>query len=107
LLDLDRDVSDYCPLVLRYSSRLWGPKPFRFNNFWLDHPGLSKIVAPSWGSRELVGWLAVRLSEKFKRLKSELKRWNVEVFGNLEFRISQLVEHIKILDLKENRRSLL
>jgi FtsZ-binding cell division protein ZapB len=50
--------------------------------------------------------LAVRLSEKFKKLKSELKRWNVEVFGNLEFRISQLVEQIKILDLKTEERVL-
>jgi hypothetical protein len=52
---LDRDVSDHCPLVLRYSSQLWGPKPFRFNNFLLDHPGFSEIVARSWGSGELLG----------------------------------------------------
>jgi hypothetical protein len=30
---LPRDVSDHSPVVLRYSSQVWGPKPFRFNNF--------------------------------------------------------------------------
>jgi endonuclease/exonuclease/phosphatase family metal-dependent hydrolase len=30
---LTRDVSDHCPLVVRYNSLDWGPKPFRFNNF--------------------------------------------------------------------------
>jgi hypothetical protein len=32
-----RDVSDHCPLILRYDTADWGPKPFRFNNFWLKH----------------------------------------------------------------------
>jgi hypothetical protein len=30
-------VVDHCPLVLRYSSDDWGPKPFRFNNFLLQN----------------------------------------------------------------------
>ena len=32
---LPRDVSDHCSLVLRNGGWDWGPKPFRFNNFWL------------------------------------------------------------------------
>jgi hypothetical protein len=39
-----RDVSDHCPLVLKYVDDNWGPKPFRFNNFWLDHKGFNKVV---------------------------------------------------------------
>jgi hypothetical protein len=34
---LPRDVSDHCPLILKYSRDDWGPKPFRFNNFLLDN----------------------------------------------------------------------
>jgi exonuclease III len=30
---LARDVADHCPVVLKYSSFDWGPKPFRLNNF--------------------------------------------------------------------------
>lgn len=58
-----------------------GPKTFSFNNVWLDHPGFSEIVARSWGFGGSVGWMVVSLREKFKRLKFEMKRWNVEVFG--------------------------
>jgi hypothetical protein len=39
-----RDISDHCPLVLKYSDNEWGPKPFRFNHFWLDHKIFKKIV---------------------------------------------------------------
>jgi exonuclease III len=45
---LPRDVSDHCPIVLRYLAQLWGPKPFRFNNFWLDHKTLSSVVQHNW-----------------------------------------------------------
>jgi endonuclease/exonuclease/phosphatase family metal-dependent hydrolase len=34
---LPRDVSDHCPLILKRNGFDWGPKPFRFNNVWLDH----------------------------------------------------------------------
>ncbi|WJX24304.1 hypothetical protein P8452_13427 [Trifolium repens] len=30
---LARDVADHCPLVLKYNSFDWDPKPFRLNNF--------------------------------------------------------------------------
>lgn len=29
-----RDVSDHCPILLRGEPQNWGPKSFRFNNFW-------------------------------------------------------------------------
>jgi hypothetical protein len=41
---LARDVSDHCPLVVRYNSSDWGPKAFRFNNFWLHHKSFKDLV---------------------------------------------------------------
>lgn len=35
---------DHCPIILKYSSQLWGPKSFRFNNFWIEHRGLSLFI---------------------------------------------------------------
>jgi hypothetical protein len=32
---LPRDVLDHCPLVLKNGGWDWGPRLFRFNNFWL------------------------------------------------------------------------
>jgi hypothetical protein len=70
---LPRDVSDHSSVVLRYSSHLWGPKPFRFNNFWLDHKELGEVVNHSWSRSRSAKWMAVRLSAKLKTLKGDLK----------------------------------
>jgi endonuclease/exonuclease/phosphatase family metal-dependent hydrolase len=32
LWGLKRDVSDHCPILVKYDGFDWGPKPFRFNN---------------------------------------------------------------------------
>ncbi|KAK2406570.1 hypothetical protein QL285_042285 [Trifolium repens] len=45
LWGLKRDVSDHCPLIVRYEGYDWGPKPFRFNNFWLKNKDFPKVVA--------------------------------------------------------------
>jgi len=41
---LPRDVSDHCPLVLKVGGWDWGPRPFRFNNFWLENPKFKPLV---------------------------------------------------------------
>jgi hypothetical protein len=70
------DVSYLCPIVLRYSSQLWGPKPFRFNNFWIEHRGLSVVIEQSWQQQVNQTWMAPMLTEKFTILKADLKVWN-------------------------------
>lgn len=41
---LKRSLSDHCPLLISSSTQNWGPKPFRFQNMWLSHPGCLKLV---------------------------------------------------------------
>lgn len=45
--DINKDVSDYCPIVLRCAALNWGPKPFRFRNFWLKHREFEEVVKRS------------------------------------------------------------
>jgi hypothetical protein len=97
---LPRDVSDHSPVVLRYSSQIWGPKPFRFNNFWLSHRDLGEVVTRSWNRSRPPEWMAVRLSVKLKSLKDDLKVWHSQAFGRLEGRIEAQVEALKLLDLR-------
>jgi hypothetical protein len=52
---LSRDVADHCPLVLKYSSADWGPKPFRFNNFWLLCRDFKDVVKVTWESSNAEG----------------------------------------------------
>lgn len=41
---LERDFSDHCSLLLKFSNEGWGPKSFRFNNHWLNHWDFSDLV---------------------------------------------------------------
>lgn len=39
---LNQDVSDHCPIVIKNGIQNWGPKPFKFNNCWLQHTCFKK-----------------------------------------------------------------
>ncbi|MCI22282.1 transposon TX1 putative protein, partial [Trifolium medium] len=97
---LPRDVSDHCPLVLKYGDNDWGPKPFRFNNHWLEHKDFKEVVKEAWRENEVRGWMGFVLKEKLKGLKLKLKEWNKVEFGNMESRIKKLIEDIHDLDIR-------
>jgi hypothetical protein len=86
-------------LVLKYADSEWGPKPFRFNNFWLNHKKYKKIVEECWRGQEFTGWMAFVLKEKLKALKVCLKDWHKLEFGCMENRITRIVEDINELDI--------
>ncbi|GAU32090.1 hypothetical protein TSUD_152950 [Trifolium subterraneum] len=79
LWGLRRDVSDHCPIIVRYNGFDWGPKPFRFNNHWLNNKDFSKVVEGEWASFQVNGWMGF---------------------------IDALTEDIKDLDLKDEREGL-
>jgi hypothetical protein len=97
---LSRDVTDHCPLVLRYSSYDWGPKPFRFNNFWLNNNEFKELINQTWGEQRFVGWMGFVLKERLKGLKGVVKEWNGRKFGRVEMEKRRLVEEISRLDIK-------
>jgi hypothetical protein len=100
LWGLKRDVSDHCPIVVKYDGYDWGPKPFRFNNHWLSNKDLPILVKGEWESYQVGGWMGYVLKEKLKRLKGALKKWNKEVYGNVDSKIAVLIDDIEELDLK-------
>ncbi|MCI39337.1 putative transposon TX1 protein, partial [Trifolium medium] len=79
LWGLKRDVSDHCPIIVRYDDHDWGPKPFRFNNHWLLNNSFVKVVEKEWASYQVSGWSGYVLKEKMKKLKVALRKWNKEV----------------------------
>jgi hypothetical protein len=64
----DRDISDHCPIWLVCSTLDWGPKPFRFNNCWLEHPDFLSFVFETWDKIVIKGKKAFILKEKLKIL---------------------------------------
>jgi hypothetical protein len=97
---LMRDVADHCPLVLKYSSSDLGPKPFRFNNFWLQHRDFKELVSNAWEEVEVSGWMSFVLKEKLKRLKVAIMEWNGATFRGSEREKQNLIDEISALDLK-------
>ncbi|GAU09987.1 hypothetical protein TSUD_393040 [Trifolium subterraneum] len=98
-----RDVSDHCPIILRYDSTDWGPKPFRFNNFWLKHNNFRTLVKDTWEAQQFTGWMGYILKDRLKGLKIAIKNWNGVVYGKPVERKNSLVEKIKALDLKSEQ----
>ncbi|PNX99941.1 cysteine-rich receptor-like protein kinase, partial [Trifolium pratense] len=90
----DRDISDHCPIWLECSNRNWGPKPFKFNNCWIDHPGFFDFVKQTWASTSVNGSKVFILKEKLKRLKEALKLWNKDVFGFKDLSIDNTVKEL-------------
>lgn len=54
-----------------------------------------------WASYQVVGDPCFRLAKKLKMLKEDLKKWNREVFGNINVRVEQALEELRFLDGKE------
>lgn len=65
---LKRSLSNHCPLLISSSSQNWGPKPFRFQNMWLSHPGCLKLIQEVWAQHN-----KSPLNEKLRHVKTSLK----------------------------------
>ncbi|PNX95639.1 cysteine-rich receptor-like protein kinase, partial [Trifolium pratense] len=90
----DRDISDHCPIWLSFSNLNWGPKPFKFNNCWLQHPDFFEFVKQTWENMDIRGKKAFVLKEKLRKMKDNLKVWNREVFGILDLNIYKTVKEL-------------
>jgi hypothetical protein len=87
-------------LILKYASRDWGPKPFKFNNYWLESKELPKVVESYWLANNVNGWMSFVIREKLKGLKVVLKEWHKLEYGSLEVKIKGLMGDINNLDVK-------
>lgn len=97
---LPRDVSDHCPLVLKGMVGEWGPKPFRFNNFWIENRKFKRVVEEAWRGSNATGWMGFVLKTKLKELKLVLKAWHLEEYGGLDLKLKVLMKDIADLDLR-------
>ena len=80
---LPRIVSDHFPTLLSCGFMHRGKSPFRFENMWLKWEGFTDRVHQWWNSYSVSGSPSSRLVQKLKFLKMDLRKWNVEVFGDV------------------------
>ena len=77
-------LSDHCPLVTNLNVRPDPGRrkyyPFKFFNFWADHPSFLEIVKEAW-KVDVYGKPMYRLSRKLKSAKAVLKAFNFHSFA--------------------------
>ncbi|CAL0306454.1 unnamed protein product [Lupinus luteus] len=85
---LPRINSDHHPLLFGSSnSNNSRPQQFRFQKMWVSHVDCRRLIRQTWG-REVIGCPMYVLSQKLKLLKSDLRIWNKNIFGDVHQRVS-------------------
>jgi len=79
----------------------WGPRPFRTIDAWLLERGFCEMVRDKWLDYPMEGNGFSKFKEKLKRLKSDLKVWNRDVFGNIHTRKKYILQKIEELDCQD------
>jgi hypothetical protein len=101
-----RLLSYHFPLLLDCGAPRGGNRYFKFENMWLKYEGFVEQVKKWWLSYEFSGLPSFILANKLKALKTDLKKWNEEVFGDIGKKKKELLEGIRELDLVEECRCL-
>ncbi|XP_058759232.1 uncharacterized protein LOC131632500 [Vicia villosa] len=94
----NRDISDHVPINLNCGDVDWGPKPFRFNNAWINHKDFKEFICNEWAKLKIDGRGDFILFEKLKLLKANIRIWNQEVFGWIDLKVSEEATKINVLD---------
>ncbi|KAL1551887.1 hypothetical protein AAHA92_19675 [Salvia divinorum] len=91
---LPRISSDHAPLLVRCQASLQVPRPsFRFQNMWTRHHTFKEEIARAWTAD--TGFLGMlNLQFKLSRIKSFLKRWHRDVFGNIFEKLREAEEAV-------------
>jgi hypothetical protein len=91
-------LSDHFPVLLICGYLQKRKSPFRFENMWLKEAGFHDKVKQWWESYIFAGSSSFILAQKLKALKVDLRKWNVEVFGDVNVRKNTLLTSIQHLD---------
>ena len=103
---LPRLLFDHYLIMLKCGDFSRGRRPFRFENMWLRSDGFVNQVKEWWESYHFEGTPSFILARKLRALKLDLKKWNVEVFGNVQNRRRQAMSELNVLDVKAELRPL-
>lgn len=71
---LQRIISDHSPIKLSSVTADWGPRPFRFENFWLEHKDFLGLAHSWWNQVEVSGYAGYRMYKKLHFLKENIKK---------------------------------
>lgn len=101
-----RGLSDHRPIKHSPMEVDWGSKPFSFENCWLNHKDFLLMVKHFWSSFEVTSFVGFIIIKKLQMLKENIKVWNRESFGNIEYSRVSLTKELEVLDSMEESRDL-
>ncbi|XP_057808693.1 uncharacterized protein LOC131023165 [Salvia miltiorrhiza] len=96
ILVLPRLGSDHSSIMLRCQDTASAPvcRRFRFLNMWCSHEDFLDQVRASWNIPIDSLCPLVRVMKKLKRLRSVLKAWNRDTFGNYNIALVELQQDL-------------
>ena len=103
---LPRLLSDHFPICLDCGRIMGGKSPFRFENMWLKVDRFVHRVRDWWALYSFPSSLSHILASKLKALKLDLKKWNVNEFGNVQSKHLKLLHLLHKLEIDGKRRVL-
>jgi hypothetical protein len=89
-------ISDHSPAVISVGFlQSFGPKPFKFYNYWLEHKDFLDWVKEGWNVY-VDGFPMYQLYVKLRSVKAVLKNQNVTCYGNLKQKVVQARENLDL-----------
>lgn len=77
-----------------------GPKPFRFELYWLNNADLLPNMKLWWDSVEVSGTPGYVLKEKLKNLKAKVRVWAKENYRRYEHRLQRWESILQVIERK-------
>jgi hypothetical protein len=102
---LHRPVSDHTPCLISIQSTIPRSKIFRFENFWIQHPGFKQTVTMAWKINVHTANAADTISAKLKNVQIALKVWSKSI-SQLSLLIDSCEKVLKQVDVIEQARRL-
>jgi hypothetical protein len=93
-------ISDHSSAVISIGKmQSFGPKPFKFFNYWVEHKDFLSWVKEGWDF-QVDGFPMYQLYSKLKVVKIVLKRQNLVCFGNLQRRVMEARDNLDLAQKK-------
>ncbi|XP_071738862.1 uncharacterized protein [Rutidosis leptorrhynchoides] len=107
VVELDRDLLDHCPIMLKDEERNFGPKPFKVFDVWFDEEDVSDVICDAWNvAVPDINRKDCVFRNKLKNVKNALKAWSRSKFNNLDGEIDLFKTTVQQLELQAESRVL-
>jgi hypothetical protein len=106
---MSRPVSDHIPCLVSIQSTIPKSKIFRFENFWIHHPGFKDTTQSAWQIKVRKSNATAVINGKLKNVRRALIKWSKSIsklsllINNCEMVLKQVddIEQIRLLMIPE------